>query len=161
MARQAQTIRQRVQRAPDDVQQFTRMRAQLGARKIKHRPILLVDDLNSQTLWRDIEQDLVAEGAQVRLGLDQRFDPAFDLEQGGTLANFAGLILVRTNKRYIAFDDLSTQVMASYLAHRSRQVFTATRQDQGAVADTVAPALRHQYRVTEKVRDALQITVGG
>jgi hypothetical protein len=84
MAGQADAVFHFVQRQADFAQDDPGIGLHVGAGRIEHGPVLVVHDLDAQTLAGEVEQQLVLELGQLAVGVDQGFQLALEaLQLGG------------------------------------------------------------------------------
>ncbi len=141
----------------DFVQNFVSVRLQVRFSQGKHGPVLFVDDLDAQTLCRDINQQLVLELFQGRMVIDGLLDPLLQYFQTGSLDPpqlfFDGFEVVDFLGRW-----LRGTVDLPFLLG---QIFATSLQHAGAVAASRPASHGDLERRLEVIRDARKITFGG
>ena len=140
MAEHSQLVGNIVQKAANFTQYVAKIVLDNGATGIEHRPVLLVDELNAQTLLGQIEFNLRLKFRKARIVFQRALDSRFKLGQLG--AFFFGMIIGQRLQIDLAFFNLNITIL--YLAGGARQIFTAALDDDlnvsaawGAIFDWV------------------------
>ena len=157
MAGQADAVFDLVQRQADFAQNDTGIGLDVGTGRIEHRPVLIVHDLDAQSLGRQVEQQLVLELAQSRTGVDQSFELALEALQLGLLdALEIGLQPLQVDGLLFRFD-----VTLLHLPVSRRQILSAARDHGRRVAGAGAAAQRNLQGILKELRNAVQVALRG
>ncbi|EGF31988.1 hypothetical protein IMCC9480_3081 [Oxalobacteraceae bacterium IMCC9480] len=156
MAGQADLVGYVVERKTDFAQDLFGVRLQIGFGRRKHRPVLLVDDLDAQAFAGDVEQQLVLEFIERRVRFDHGFDFSLQgLELAG-LGFFEGLFKVGLRGLDVVGFFRRDGFAALDLTILAGQVLATALDDAGAVAGTRTATHRHQQRRLEIFGDTTE-----
>ena len=157
MAGQADLVRHLVEHDADRMQYVARVRLQLGLGHRKHRAILLVDDLYPQSFAGNIEQQLLLEFPQSRIGIDRGVDFSLQHSQARALLTFEFFL---GRLQIGRLPGLGVRAFLD-LAFLARQIGAAAHQDRRTVAAAGTARHRHFQRRLEVLGNAAQVTLRG
>ena len=140
----AKSVVQATEHLADRVEQLPRLWRHVGAARIEHWPILLVDDLDPQAIGRDVHEDLVLELVERRIGGDLLVQVLLDLLELGLFGAFGPLVDL-----FLVADFLLRRVRVGLglLPGLLEDVVATALDDAGGVARTRPAGNRHAQRV--------------